>query len=154
LTFANGYDIVCVAGTPAERGVKMMSASTEQRGAIYFLTEQACCLVLAQGTTDTDDFRVCRESVEYLTGGDAMSVEEFLTRTGVVKGDPGGLADYDTEEYDRKKRDMLAAVSALARRYQDPATPEDIRPTLLKAADLVASFYGAENALEAALAQV
>ena len=111
----------------------------ESRAALYFLTEQACCLAQSSGR-ETDWFRACREAVEYLTGGDADAMEDFLTRTDAVE--PASTEDYDTEEYEGKECDVRTAVSLLEHLSLDVGTPDSKRGPLKKAADLIAGFYG------------
>lgn len=112
--------------------------------AIWFLTEQACCLVLVQGK-ETDDFNACRQAVEFLAGDDKKTVAEFLERTGAIEGNPGDLADYDLRDYCRKERDLLGAVYELLTCGHDTSVPEGTRTALLKSAEIIASFYGAET---------
>jgi hypothetical protein len=127
-----------------------MASQLQQRGnAVWFLTEQACCLMLAQGE-ETDDFGACRAAVEYLAGDDREAVTEFLERTGLAPGNPGGLAaDYDLEEYREKDRDLAGALYDLLTRGHDCSVPEPTRASLLKGTQLVASFYGADGVFNA-----
>lgn len=123
-----------------------MASQLQQRGsAVWFLTEQACCLMLAQGNV-TDDFQACRRAVEYLAADDPEAVSEFEARTGIVKGDPSGIADYDTECYNGKERDLFCAMYRMLTCGNDPATPNDARTALLNSAEIIASFYGANVA--------
>lgn len=127
-----------------------MACQLQQRGnAVWFLTEQACSLMMAQGK-ETEDFRTCREAVEYLAGNDKEAVDEFLERTGIIAGNPGGIAaDYDLEEYHEKDRDLARALYTLLTRGHDRSVPEPTRATLLKGAEIIASFYGMDEALTA-----
>jgi hypothetical protein len=128
-----------------------MASQLQKRGsAVWFLTEQAYCLMMAQGR-ETDEFRACREAVEYLAGNDKEAMDDFITQTGGSPGDPGGVAadDYDTEYYPGKDRDLAGALYALLHRGYDPATPEPARAALLKSAGIIASFYGADLDLTA-----
>ena len=123
-----------------------MASKLQQRGtAVWFLTEQACCLMLAQSEV-TDDFQACRQAVEFLAADDIEAVMEFNTRTGIVKGDPGALADYDIECYDSKERDLLGAIYEMLTLGNNPQVPDDARAALLKSAEIIASFYGADIA--------
>jgi hypothetical protein len=77
-------------------------------------------------------------------------MDEFLARTGVTPGDPGGVADYDTEEYyEGKDRDLAGALYTMLTRACDPATPEQARAALTKSAGIIASYYGADMELTA-----
>jgi len=122
--------------------------STENSTALYFLTEQACCLAQVSGR-ETDDFRVCREAVEYLSDGCADALGDFLARTDAVKLDPTGLEDYDIEEYPGKDHDVHAAVSLLESLGHNTDTPADKQALLIKAANLIADFYGIDDTPEA-----
>jgi len=117
--------------------------TTTQKDALYFVTEQACCLIQASGR-DTDDFRACHEAAEYITDGDAGAFAAFQERTSAAQHDPTGLEDYDTEQYEGKIHDVREAVSALVCSGIAPDTPDEKRGVLLKAADLVAAFYDLE----------
>jgi hypothetical protein len=90
-------------------------------------------------------------TAEYLTNGDTDALARFDEITNAVKRDETGLEDFDTTEYEGKADDARAAVTMLANRGLDLKAPEDQRAAFMKAADLVASFYGADDALEAAL---
>ena len=119
--------------------------STENSTALYFLTEQACCLAQSSGR-ETDFFRACREAAEYLADGDADALGNFLTRTSAVAFDPTGLEDYDTEEYEGKRQDVRAAVSWLENLAHSADTPEDKRAPLIETANIIADFYGLDDA--------
>ncbi|MDR1070812.1 MAG: hypothetical protein LBL37_08545 [Gracilibacteraceae bacterium] len=125
-------------------------ANTETKDALWFVTEQACCLAQATGRY-TDDFRVCRATAEYLTNGDTDALARFDEITNAVKRDETGLEDFDTVEYEGKADDVRVVVTRLANFGLDLTAPEDWRAAFMKAADLVASFYGADDALDAAL---
>ena len=120
--------------------------SIENKGALYFVTEQACCLAQAQGR-ETDDFRACQAAAEYLAGGDAETMAAFTERTGTIKRDPD--ADYDTEQYEGKRKDVGEAVSALNVLGTAEDTPEQVKGLLLKVADIIAAFYDMENVVTA-----
>jgi hypothetical protein len=120
--------------------------STTKKDALYFVTEQACCLAQASGR-DTDDFRACHDTAEYLTDGDACAFTAFQARAGAVQHDLTGYEDYDTEQYDGKRDDVASAVSALNAHGSAQDTPDGIRGTLLKAADIIAAFYDVDNAV-------
>jgi len=121
---------------------------TKDKGALYFVTEQACCLAQAQGR-ETDDFRDFQKVAEYLADGDAGAIADFKERTGAMKHDLTGLEDYDTEQYDGKENDVRDAVSALSCLGSTPDTPDVIRGALLKAADIIAAFYDVDNVVSA-----
>jgi hypothetical protein len=123
--------------------------NTTKKDALYFVTEQACCLAQAQGR-DTDDFRAFQEAAEYLAGGDANALADFHARTEAMKHDLTGLEDYDTEQYDGKRNDVASAVSALNYTGSAPDTPDGIRGALLKAADIIAAFYDMDNVVTVA----
>jgi hypothetical protein len=122
--------------------------STAKKDALYFVTEQACCLAQAQGR-ETDDFRAFQEVAEYLAGGDEGALADFRERTGAMKHDLTGLEDYDIEQYDGKRADVVDAVSALNCRGSAPDTPDGIRGAILKAADIIAAFYDVDNDVSA-----
>jgi hypothetical protein len=79
----------------AERMTKMTTSS--EKKALYFITEQACCLAQVQGTAG-EDFLACQKAAEYLAGDDTDAIIAFDERTSAVKRDLSGLEDYDTEE--------------------------------------------------------
>jgi hypothetical protein len=114
--------------------------STTTKDALYFVTEQACCLAQAQGR-ETDDFRACQEAAQYLAENDEAALADFNERTGATKRDLTGLEDYDTEQYNGKEDDIRAAVTALSGLGRAEDTPEDVRVALFKTADLIAAFY-------------
>jgi len=126
--------------------------STKSKDALYFLTEQARCLAQASGR-ETDDFRVCLESAEYLANGDADTLAHFREQTEAVRRDPTGLADYDVEDYDGKATDLCAALNELALLGLDETVPEAARQALLKAAEIISGFYEAGSVLDAAFAR-
>jgi len=115
--------------------------TAKQKSALYFVTEQACCLAQATGM-DTDEFRACRDAAEYLANGNSGAMSDFHEQTSAVKRDPTGLEDYDTESYEGKELDMRDAVIQLMQHGLCDCTPEAIRPQLLKTADMIADFYG------------
>jgi hypothetical protein len=120
--------------------------NTTKKDALYFVTEQACCLAQAQGR-ETDDFRAFQEAAEYLAGGDANALADFHARTEAMKHDLTGLEDYDTEQYEGKRDDVREAVSALNVHGSAPDTPDGVRSALLKVADIIADFYDVDNAI-------
>ena len=71
--------------------------SSEIKKAIYFLTEQASCLLQAHGK-ETKHFKICEQAVHYLVKGDPELLKPFKERMAVTTHDPD--ADYDTEQYD------------------------------------------------------
>ena len=128
-----------------------MPNNNDSKSAFYFVTEQACCLAQASGR-DTDDFRACHDAAEYLSDGNEEMLAAFTERTSAVKRDLTGLEDYDTEQYDGKEQDINEAVSALSFFGTAEDTPEQIRGSLLTAADLIACFYDVDNAISAVTA--
>ena len=112
--------------------------------ALYFVTEQACCLAQATGR-DTDDFRACQDAAEFITDGDPCAFTAFQARAGAVQRDLTGHEDYDTEQYEGKDDDVREAVSALNCTGSAPDTPDGIRGALLKSAEIIAAFYDVEN---------
>jgi NTP pyrophosphatase (non-canonical NTP hydrolase) len=130
------------AGETAATSDKNKRSTIEK--AIYFLTEQAHCLIQARGK-DNEHFKICEKAVRYLTKGDPELLQPFKERTSDVKHDPD--ADYDTEQYDGKEADMLVAVEYLANLANDPGTPADKAGILKQGADLIAGFYGKEGVL-------
>ncbi|MDR1604068.1 MAG: hypothetical protein LBS10_04665 [Gracilibacteraceae bacterium] len=116
----------------------------KQKDALYFVTEQACCLAQATGR-ETDDFHACQDAAAYLADGDAEALADFRGRTGAVQRDLTGLEDYDTEQYDGKIEDVREAVSALNVLGTAGDTPEETRGTLLKVAEIIAAFYDIDN---------
>jgi hypothetical protein len=124
-----------------------MISGTKKRGsAAWFLTEQACCLAQAD-RRDTDDFHACKEAAEYLAGNDTEVMDEFLAHTGAVEPNPD--ADYDTEVYNGKDRDLAGALYTLLTLASDTETPERMRKTLENSAGLITAFYGADLELTA-----
>jgi hypothetical protein len=114
--------------------------TTTTKDALYFVTEQACCLRLVQ-SEETDDFRACREAAHYLAGGDLKGFDE---RTNAVKHNP--TQDYNTEQYEGKSADVRHAVAELARLGQSADTPADKCDPLMKVAEIIAAFYGMDEA--------
>jgi len=120
--------------------------------ALWFVTEQACCLAQASGR-ETGDFSACRAAVEYLSDGDAGALAYFSEQTAAVTHDQAGDADYDTENYEGKENDMRKAVTKLAHLGLglDLTAPLEQREAYMKAADLIAGFYGADDVLNKTL---
>lgn len=114
------------------------------KNAVYFLTEQACCLLQAQGEK-TEHFNICEEAVRYLVKGDPELLQPFKERTSTVKHDPN--ADYETEQYDDKSADIRTAIEYLASLAKEPGTPAEKGEILSQGARLIAEFYGEEDAL-------
>jgi hypothetical protein len=131
----------------------MAHEEMEKRKAVYFITEQACSLTLVQGATDTDEFRACREAMEYLADGDEALVGEFLSRTGIRGGDPGGLAMDDVDEYFPMLFDLCAAIIELAKRARDTDTPKNMRDTLLKTVVLISGIHREDSIMETILSE-
>jgi hypothetical protein len=125
----------------------LMNTNTNSKNALYFLTEQACCLAQNQGV-ETEHFHVCRETAEYLADGNTDIIKAFDERTGSVKRDFTGQEDYITENYEGKRDDVRAAVVELTNLSKNTNTPDDKRGATTAAAYLIASFYGMDGVLE------
>ena len=118
--------------------------SKEIEKAVYFLTEQVCCLKQAHGK-ETEDTIICEKAVRFLVKGDPKLLQPFKERTAAVKYDPN--ADYDTEQYEGKDADICATVANLFRLSKDPGTPAENGELLNHGARMIAEFYGMEDAL-------
>ena len=116
----------------------------EIKKAVYFLTEQVCCLKQAHGK-ETEDTNICEKAVRFLTKGDPKLMQQFKERTAAVKHDPN--ADYDTEQYEGKDADIRAAIANLAKLAIDPGTAAEKGELLNKGASMIAEFYGMEDLL-------
>jgi hypothetical protein len=125
-------------------------ANMGNKGPVYFLTEQACCLAQSSGR-DTDEFRACRNATAYLAGGESDAISAFDRLTAAVKRDPDGNEDYDTESYSGKLIDLCAALIEMAKRAHRESTPETARQCLIEAAGIIAGFYDADSILDAVL---
>ena len=126
----------------------MANTAIKRGGVMYFLTEQACCVKQAKGVF-TDDYRACWDAVEYLACDDADALDEFDKRINAVNHDLTGLEDYDTENYEGKESDVREAIAELIRLANDPDTSDDRRRVrvILKAADIIAGFYGVDSGI-------
>jgi protein involved in temperature-dependent protein secretion len=118
--------------------------------ALWFTTEQACCLA-QNGGQDNEWFKVCETAAEYLTDGDAEAMSRFREQIAEVKPDPDG--DYDLAEYEGKADDMRTSVTRLAHLGLDLTAVPETRAALMKTAELIADFYGAGNVLDAAIGE-
>jgi len=130
-----------------------MNTTLIRGDALWFVTEQACCLALASGR-ETDDFRACQAAAESLADGDAGALAYFGERTAAVTHDDTGFEDYDTESYEGKENDLREAVTRLAHLGLDMQAPVEKREAFMKAADLIAGFYDADDVLTAALGNI
>jgi hypothetical protein len=136
--------VVLPKGEYKGEGSKTMTEQIPKRGTTaWFLTEQACCLAQA-GHRESDDFRACLNAAKYLAGGET---DALTVRADIAMCDPD--ADYDTEDYQGKDRDLAGAIYTLLARGHDAGTPEQARTALLRSADLIAAFYGADLELTA-----
>ena len=114
------------------------------KNSIYFLNEQARCLIQAQGA-EYAEVKICEQAVRYLAKGDPELLQTFKERTDGVQHDPG--ADYDTEQYEGKEADTRRAITDLITLAKDPGTPTDQGEILTQSAQMIAEFYGMEDAL-------
>jgi len=121
----------------------------EIRGSIQLITEQACCLLQAHGKEPKgkagEDLEICKQAMDFLTKGDPELMQNFTDRMDAVKHDPE--ADYNTEQYDGKKADIRNAVAQLVNHAKDPETPAEQGEILNQAAEMIAVFYGMNDAL-------
>jgi hypothetical protein len=148
LTCYDFGSILLVAESCSAERMTKMTTTTEKKSALYFITEQACCLAQAQGTAG-EDFLTCQKAAEFLADDDTDAIMAFYERTSEVKRDLTGLEDYDTEEYEGKRNDVRAAVIELTKLSTSEDIPSDKREALMKVADLIAGFYGMDGTLEA-----
>ena len=118
--------------------------SNEIEKAVYFLTEQVCCLKQAHGK-ETEDTIICEKAVRFLVKGDPKLLQPFNERTAAVKHDPN--ADYDTEQYDGKDADIRTTVANLLKLSKDPGTTAENGEQLNHGARMIAEFYGMEDLL-------
>jgi hypothetical protein len=126
---------------------------TQPRGdALWFVTEQACCLTQNCGQ-GKEWFKACEAVAEYLTDGDAEALARFREQIGGVTPDPDNDRDYDPEDYEGKDADIRAAVTKLATLGSNLTERPETRTALLKTAELLADFYGAGDALDAVLGE-
>lgn len=114
----------------------------ESRGSAYFLTEQACCLIQAQGKESTDA-KICEQALRFITHDDAAQMKAFKERTEATAHAPD--ADYDTEQYDGKKTDVRHAVADITSYANIPDTPIDQKEVMVQAAEMIAEFYGMDD---------
>ena len=110
----------------------------ETKGTIYFLTEQACCLIQAQGK-ESEDAKVCEQALRFITNNNAEQMQTFKDRTEATSYAPD--ADYDTEQYDGKITDVRHAAADIMSYANIPYTPVDQKEVLAQAAEMIAAFY-------------
>ena len=110
----------------------------------YFLTEQACCLIQAQGK-ESKDARICEEALRLITKDDPVQIQVHKKRTDATKHNPD--ADYDTEDYEGKKTDIRHAVADIMGYAGTPDIPAEQKNVLEQAAEMIASFYGMDEEL-------
>ncbi|MCL2853110.1 MAG: hypothetical protein FWE20_08780 [Defluviitaleaceae bacterium] len=114
------------------------------KNSIYFISEQARCLIQAQGT-EYAEVEICEQAVRYLAKDDPALLQTFKERTDGVQHDPG--ADYDTEQYEGKEADTRRAIIDFIAIAKEPGTPADQAEILTQLAQMIAEFYGMEDAL-------
>jgi len=119
------------------------------RGSIHFITEQACCLIQAQGKIPTgkagEDLEICKKTMQFLTKDDPELMQAFNERMNAVKHDPD--ADYDTEQYDGKNAEIRNAVAELITHANAPETTAEQSEILNRAVEMIAVFYGIDDIL-------
>jgi hypothetical protein len=138
--------------TPAEEKETLNKAArlvadfydVANRGSAYFLTEQACLLIQAQGK-ECEDAKICEQALRFITHDDAVQMQAFKDRTDATNHDP--TADCDTEQYDGKKTDVRHAVADIMDYASIPDTPIDQHEVLKQAAEMIAEFYGMDEEL-------
>jgi len=113
------------------------------KDSLYFITEQACTLIQAQGL-ESKHLALCEQAMELMSKGDAEKIKTFKSKTLIVKYDPD--ADYDTEDYDGKKTDIRHAVADIMSLANSPETPTEQKEVLTEVADGIADFYGMDDA--------
>jgi len=113
----------------------------ENRNSIYFITEQACCLIQAQGK-ESKDLKICEQAIRFLVKGDPELLQEFKERTNAMSHDPE--ADYNVEEYDGKRVDVYNAITDLMNLAKAPDTAAKQGEMLQQAAQMIEKFYGME----------
>ena len=113
------------------------------KDSLYFITEQACTLIQAQGS-ESKHLTLCERAMEFMSKGDAEKIKVFNNKTLTIKHDPD--ADYDIEDYDGKKTDIRHAVADIMSLANSPETPAELKEVLTKVADGIADFYGVADA--------
>jgi len=113
------------------------------KDSLYFITEQACTLIQAQGS-ESKHLALCEQAMEFMSKGDAEKIKTFKSKTLATKHDPD--ADYDTEEYDGKKTDIHHAIADIMSLANSPDTPAEQKKVLTEVADGIADFYGMVDA--------
>jgi len=113
------------------------------KDSFYFITEQACTLIQAQGS-ESKHLALCEQAMELMSKDDAEKIKTFKSQTLAVKHDPD--ADYDTEDYDGKKTDIRHAVADIMSLANSPDTPAEQKEVLTEVADGIADFYGMDDA--------
>jgi len=116
----------------------------QERGTLYFIIEQACCLIQARGR-DFKDLKICEQAAQIITKGDPEQMQTYKERTDAVIYAP--QADYDTEQYDGKDADIRDAVADLVNLSKEPNAPAEQVTILIELAEMIADFYGIEGAV-------
>jgi len=104
--------------------------------AIYFLAEQARCLIQA-GSADAD---ICKSAAEYLINDDEILTNWLAEKTN-TKLLSDKLQDYDTEEFEGKTDTLKIALKDLQALVAEEKTPAKERAWLKNATEIIAEFY-------------
>ena len=136
---------------PAEQTETMTKAArliidfydTDIKDSLYFIIEQACTLIQAQGL-ETKHLRNYESALEIMSKGDAEQMRNFNSKALATEHNPD--ADYNTEDYDGKKTDIRHAVADMMSKANSPNTPAEQREVLTEVAGGIADFYGLADA--------
>jgi len=124
---------------------RMRTMNQEQRKtAAELLTEQACCLIQAQGK-DSKDAKICEQALRLITKDDLEQMQAYKERTDATKYAPD--ADYDTEDYEGKETDIRHTVANIMGIVGTPDILAGQKEILEQAAEMIASFYGLDEEL-------
>lgn len=116
----------------------------EKRDAIYFITEQTCCLIQAIGK-ESEDVKICEQAMQFLTHNNLEQLKAFKEHTDAAVHNPN--ADYDTEQYDGKRTDVRHAVDDLMELSIASETPTEQGERLRQVAQMIEAFYGMDGIL-------
>ena len=106
--------------------------------AIYFLAEQARCLIQA-GSADSE---ICRKGVEFLINGNADLTAWLNMRLNTQPFPDGSLEDYDILEYEGKDHDLDLAITNLKALAVNVDFIPEIRLYFSKPLKIISEFYG------------
>ena len=106
--------------------------------AIYFLAEQARCLIQA-GSADSE---ICRKGAEFLINGNENLTAWLKIRLNTQPFPNGLLEDYDILEYEGKEHDLDLAITDLKALAVNVDFIPEIRLYFSKSLKIISEFYG------------